>query len=313
MEKGKVSILIPVYNRENLIEDTIKSAIAQTYKNIEIIVVDNKSTDNTWNLLQQLSLQDKRIKIFQNEKNIGPVRNWKRCIDEATGEYGKIVWSDDLIDPDFLEKTLPFFSEDNVGFVYTKTAIFCDITDTNNTAYSIGNTGIYDTEQYIKGVLFGKDYPVSPGCAIFRMSDLRENLLVDVPNAIGSDFSMHAIGNDLLIFLLTAQKYKKFAYIEEKLSFFRSHSGSITISSNKGKIPLHYALALAYFVENYRKDFIKKYNLMIKILLMRYKQEAKKYKMTSIKDFYIHNEDFRIDYLCLLKKIITKIKNKLKG
>lgn len=67
-----VSILIPVYNRENLIEETVQSALNQTYKNIEIIVVDNQSTDNTWEILQKLASQDERIKIFQNNTNIRP-------------------------------------------------------------------------------------------------------------------------------------------------------------------------------------------------------------------------------------------------
>ena len=87
-----VSILIPVYNRETLIEDTVQSALNQTYPNIEIIVVDNKSTDRTWDILEKLANRDSRIKIFQNKTNIGPVRNWKRCIDNASGKYGKILW-----------------------------------------------------------------------------------------------------------------------------------------------------------------------------------------------------------------------------
>ena len=84
MEKKLVSILVPVYNRENLIEETVNSGLSQTYENIEIIIVDNQSTDGTWKILEKLASQDKRIKIFQNNTNIGPVRNWKRCIDEAS-------------------------------------------------------------------------------------------------------------------------------------------------------------------------------------------------------------------------------------
>ncbi|GIJ94264.1 glycosyltransferase family 2 protein [Capnocytophaga stomatis] len=311
MKQQKVSILIPVYNRENLIEETVKSALSQTYENIEIIVVDNKSTDNTWGILQQLALEDKRVKIFQNEKNIGPVRNWKRCIDEATGEYGKILWSDDLIAPDFLKKTLPFLQKEDVGFVYTKTILFHNINDLSNKIYSIGKTGVYKSEKYIQGVLFDVNYPVSPGCAIFRMKDLKENLLVDVPNSIGSDFSTHAIGNDLLIFLLTAHKYKLFAYVDEKLSFFRVHDGSITIASNKGRISLHYALASSYFIENKRIDLVKKQNTSIQILLRRYKKEAKKYKMFNLNNFYTQNENLGLDYLFLFRKMASKIKTKL--
>jgi glycosyltransferase involved in cell wall biosynthesis len=202
-----VSILIPVYNRESLIEETVQSALSQTYKNIEIIIVDNKSTDKTWEVLQKLASKDNRIKIFQNERNIGPVRNWKRCIDEANGEYGKILWSDDLIAREFLEKTLPYLGND-VGFVFTGTEIFIDKTEKKSSHYFIGKSGIYESEKYINRVLFEGNYPVSPGCALFRLKDLKKNLLIDIPNKVNSNFAMHAIGNDLLIFLLTSQQYK---------------------------------------------------------------------------------------------------------
>ncbi len=279
--KSKVSILIPVYNREKYIKEAVLSALNQTYKDIEIVIVDNRSTDNTWEILKDLAKNDQRIKIFQNETNIGPVKNWKRCIDEATGEYGKILWSDDLIASNFLEKTILFFEKnDDIGFVYTGTEIFVDGTSKKIDAYFIGDTGVYNNEQYINGVLFGRNYPVSPGCALFRLSDLKNNLLVDIPNKIGSDFSMHAIGNDLLIFLLTAHQYRKFAFVNEKLSFFRAHDGSISTQSHNGKLPLHYDIAKASFIENFREDLIPKFNDNIWLHLKEY-PDAKKKNMNS--------------------------------
>lgn len=310
-----VSILIPVYNRENIIQETIQSALNQTYNNIEIIVVDNHSTDNTWEILKKLSLKDKRIKIFQNETNLGPVRNWVKCLEYATGEYGKFLWSDDLISPQFLEKTIPFLNDDDVGFVFTGTEIFIDGTDEKNLAYFIGETGIYKTEKYIRGVLFGMDFPVSPGCALFRLKDLRKNLLLNIPNKIDSDFSMHAIGNDLLIYLLTANQYRKFAFVNEKLSFFRAHSDSISIRTDIGKLILLYDLAKAYFVENYRKDLIKKLNAIITIHVKMYRRSAKEIGLDRIEKFYLNNNDYEVDYsfLCrfLCSKLLYKLSKKL--
>ncbi len=302
--KSKVSILIPVYNREKYIKEAVLSALNQTYKDIEIVIVDNRSTDNTWEILKDLAKNDQRIKIFQNETNIGPVKNWKRCIDEATGEYGKILWSDDLIASNFLEKTILFFEKnDDIGFVYTGTEIFVDGTSKKIDAYFIGDTGVYNNEQYINGVLFGRNYPVSPGCALFRLSDLKNNLLVDIPNKIGSDFSMHAIGNDLLIFLLTAHQYRKFAFVNEKLSFFRAHDGSISTQSHNGKLPLHYDIAKASFIENFREDLIPKFNDNIWLHLKEY-PDAKKYNMNSLEDFYIKNQNFEVDWSWVTINII---------
>ncbi|MFW8602424.1 glycosyltransferase family 2 protein [Desulfobacterota bacterium M19] len=309
LHNKKVSILIPVYNREELIEETIQSALGQTYENIEIIIIDNKSSDKTWEILQSYSIQDDRIKIFPNNTNIGPVRNWERCIAEASGEYGKILWSDDLIAPNFLEKTLPHLKDDDIGFVITGTEIFEDESNQRKLCYFIGDTGVYTTEKYINGVLFEGNYPVSPSCALFRTRDLKQNLLVDVPNKVGSDFSMHAIGNDLLIFLLTAHKYKSFAHVNEKLSYFRLHKGSISIKSKStnGKLPLHYNLASAYFVENYRTDLIKKQNVILWNVLRRYSKTARLFNLKQLTDFYTKNENKRFDYILLIKKIIKKL------
>lgn len=320
MDNSLVSILIPVYNREKYISETVKSALNQTYKNIEIIVVDNKSTDDTWRILFNLSKLDKRIKIFQNDSNIGPVKNWKRCLDEAQGEYGKILWSDDLIAPEFLEKTIPFLENEDVGFVFTGTEIFIDGTEKKSLNYFIGGTATYDSEKYIKGVLFNGNYPVSPGCALFRLKSLKENLLIDIPNKVDSDFSMHAIGNDLLIFLLTANQYKNFAFVNEKLSFFRAHKGSISIQSNDGKLPLYYTLVKAYFLENYRTDFICRLNSQIFFLIRMYRKNF--YRLNTLSDFYMINNNFNISYLEIynkvsnvraMKKIFNLLKSKLLG
>lgn len=63
--------------------------------------------------------------MFKNEKNIGPVLNWQKCVEYSTGEYIKILWYDDLIDKRFIEKTLPYLIENkDIGFVFTGTEIF---------------------------------------------------------------------------------------------------------------------------------------------------------------------------------------------
>ena len=124
----KVSILIPTYNREKIILETLNSAVNQTYKNIEVIVVDNKSTDNSYKIIKDFAKSHPNVKVYQNDTNIGPVRNWRRCMDYATGEYAKILWSDDLIAPDFIEKTLPWLADnDDIAFVCTGIQYFHNV------------------------------------------------------------------------------------------------------------------------------------------------------------------------------------------
>ncbi len=75
MKYPLVSICIPVYNRVSLIEETINSALNQTYANIEIIINDNQSTDGTWTLINTIAEKHKtKIKVFQNEQNLCEVK-----------------------------------------------------------------------------------------------------------------------------------------------------------------------------------------------------------------------------------------------
>lgn len=286
-----VSILIPVYNRESIITETVESARRQTYENIEIIIVDNASTDRTYDVLRRLALIDDRIKLFRNDVNVGPVRNWLRCVEEATGMYGKILWSDDLIADDFIEQTLPALRSD-VAFVFTDVITFEGEVPTNGKCQRfMARTCNISSSAYLRKALFVGEVPCSPGCALFRMSDIRENLLLDVPNRVGSDFSMHAIGNDLLLYLMSAIKYKNCAYIAKPLSFFRSHGGSITISSNGCKIPLHYALAQAYFVENYVPKEVEAFAVKLRVLLHAF-SDAERYGISCVSDFFIRDRCF---------------------
>lgn len=301
-----VSILIPVYNRAGMIAETLDSALAQSYKNIEVIVVDNSSTDGTWEIVQAYAVDDSRVRCFRNSTNIGPVRNWLRCVEESAGYYGKILWSDDLISQDFLEKTIPYLNDKEVGFVFTAVKIFKSLPAAGEIFYRIGETGIYPTEKFIVGDIQARGYPVSPGCAVFRIADLKKNLLLHVPNSVGSDFSMHAIGNDLLLFLLTAQEYSKFAFVSEVLSFFRVHEGSISTSSIDCKLPLHYNLARSFFVERYRLDLLYLLNEKLYLELWRYPDSAK-FGVRCVSDFYPTNKDARFSKAGLISFFVRKL------
>ncbi|HQQ67063.1 MAG TPA: glycosyltransferase family 2 protein [Thermotogota bacterium] len=309
----KVSILIPVYDRKELIGETVDSALAQTYSDFEVVISDNCSTDGTWEVLQTYAEKDDRVKVFRNERNIGPVRNWKRCIDEARGEYGKILWSDDLIAPNFLEKTLPYLDSDpGAGFVFTAAEIFSE--EDSHQTYILGDSSYRVSEEFIGGALINNGrgkYPVSPGCALFRLSDLRKSLLVDIPNKIGSDFSKHAIGNDLLLFLLTAHRYPRFAYVSDILSFFRKHEGSISCFSQGEKLAIHYNLAKAYFVENYRKDLLSTLNVKLFLYYLRHIGSHKVYNFHDFSDYYFLENSTKVNWFRFFPEVIRGIVRKL--
>lgn len=93
-----ISICIPTYNGSQYIEKCIESCLAQSYRNIEIIVCDDCSSDSLLNVLNPYLKKDCRITLYQNEKNLGLVGNWNKCMNYASGEYIKWLFQDDWMD-----------------------------------------------------------------------------------------------------------------------------------------------------------------------------------------------------------------------
>src|SRR3989304_5716279 len=110
-----VSLLVPAFNREKLLVPCLDSALAQTFPDLEVVVVDGASTDGTWEVCQRYASADSRVRVFRDEVNTGPVRGWWRCLEEARGTHGTFLWSDDVLRPTFLEMTLPQLADKNVG------------------------------------------------------------------------------------------------------------------------------------------------------------------------------------------------------
>ncbi|HVL98445.1 MAG TPA: glycosyltransferase [Egibacteraceae bacterium] len=95
-----VSVCTPVYNGERYIGDTIRSVLAQDYKDLELIVSDNCSTDATVEVVRGCA--DPRIRLVRNERNIGAIANWNRVRQLARGRYVKLLPADDVLYPDCL-------------------------------------------------------------------------------------------------------------------------------------------------------------------------------------------------------------------
>ncbi len=97
MDTPLVSVLMTAYNREQYIAEAIKSVLASTYKNFELIIVDDCSIDNTFNIVKNYAQKDTRINVFKNDKNIGDYPNRNKAASYAKGKYLKYLDSDDII------------------------------------------------------------------------------------------------------------------------------------------------------------------------------------------------------------------------
>ncbi|WP_417069576.1 glycosyltransferase family 2 protein [Niveibacterium terrae] len=101
-----VSLCIPTFNGARFIEESLQSALAQSFRDMEILVVDDGSSDDTLRRVQSLATLDPRIRVVRNEKNLGLVGNWNRCLEIAHGEWIKFLFQDDLLHPQCVEKLL---------------------------------------------------------------------------------------------------------------------------------------------------------------------------------------------------------------
>lgn len=113
----KVSVIIPMYNSSKHIEECINSVINQTYKNLEIIVVDDASSDNSVNIVE--SKHDSRIKIIKLHKNVGAAMARNNGIKQATGDFICFLDSDDFWYLEKIEKQIKFIEQNNCEFVYS--------------------------------------------------------------------------------------------------------------------------------------------------------------------------------------------------
>lgn len=112
-----VSIITPVYNSEKYIGDTIKSVLEQTYKNWEMLIIDDCSTDNTAEAINQFD--DPRIKYFKLDKNSGAAVARNVALEKAKGRYIAFLDADDIWKPEKIEKQVEFMMKNQIGFSYT--------------------------------------------------------------------------------------------------------------------------------------------------------------------------------------------------
>jgi len=108
----RVSIGLPVYNGEQFLDEALRSLLAQTYKDIEIVISDNGSTDRTQEICQRYVAQDSRIRYHREQQNQGASWNYNRVVELSTGEFFKWAAHDDLITPDYLEKCIAVLDAD---------------------------------------------------------------------------------------------------------------------------------------------------------------------------------------------------------
>ncbi len=228
----------------------LDSALQQTVGDLEVVVVDGASTDRTWEVCRAFADRDPRVRIFRDPENTGPVRGWWRCIEEARGRFATFLWSDDVLMATFLEHTLPFVADEDVAFAYTAAEIGLRPGE-GRVAYAIPGTSELPSDAFIRGSLTTRGrFPMSPACALFRLTDLKRNFVTEVPDP-PADLTSTGAGVDILFYLLTASQRPRVHHVSVPLAFFRAHPNSISIDGRGGLVDRHYAAAKIWFARSH--------------------------------------------------------------
>jgi glycosyltransferase involved in cell wall biosynthesis len=146
-----VSVIIPTYNRGKELLPTVESALTQTYRDLEVIIVDDASTDDTYEIANQVN--DSRVRVIRLEKNRGVSHALNTGILASTGEYIALLDHDDIWLPSKIAKQLACFDGDDVGLVYCGIALV-DATGKVQTVIPARYSGYIHKQMLFKVLIF---------------------------------------------------------------------------------------------------------------------------------------------------------------
>lgn len=241
MENTLVSICIPTYNGQKFLEICLDSAIGQTYKNIEIIIVDDGSSDITYEIAKKYAVNDSRIKLYRNEKNLGLVGNWNHCIELACGTWIKFLFQDDYLAPDCIEIMLNALSANDKIVTSGRRLVLDESLDEATKNYSLTQTLTFGKLGIVSSLPV---YFTPEKIAKFTVENIYQNFIgeptvimfkKEVVNELGA-FNPDLIQIcDLEYFLRISCNYG-IKYIPQPLTYFRVHKGSASTANYSSRV-----------------------------------------------------------------------------
>ena len=239
-----VSICVPTYNGDKYLLECLESCVNQSFKDYEIIICDDASSDNTISIIESYAVKNSFIKFTKNEKKLGLVGNWNKCLELSSGDWIKFVFQDDVITFNCLEKFQNSI-EDGIELIVCKRNFKLDkiATDDEKDYYlrrvkTLENTGSFVSNLFTPKVIskiaannIGLNFIAEPSLTFFNKNVLTKIGMFD------SDLKQICD----LEFLLRLSSNCGLKYLPQQLCVFRIHSNSTTEKNVTAK---------NYFIEN---------------------------------------------------------------
>lgn len=264
MKEPLVSVCIPAYNNAAYIKETIDSILNQTYQNIELIIADDQSKDNTVEVIK--SIKDDRIRLYENEKNLGMSGNWNHCLKLCQGEFIKLICADDMLAKDAIEKEAKALIENPEVVMAESDTRFVDLNGKFKGTYRRYHTkGITDGKKIARAGFFSQNYFGAPLANMFRRS------VLDKVHGFDTNY-YYILDYDLWIRIACLGKVY---IIHEPLNFFRVRNDSNTGEVMAGGKKEAYVSEHRYLVEKYAKELhMSKLEIELSVLIRRLRNFA---------------------------------------
>ena len=225
-----VSVITPVYNGEAFLQECIQSVLDQTYSNFEFIIVDNKSTDETFAIAERAAKADARIKVVRCDEHVGIIENWNRSLQSISDEsdYVKFVHADDWLFAECLERMVQLAdTDDRIGLVSAyrleEDCVSLDRLPAEAPLVPGSDSLVMDGRQVARAILQEKASVLGSPTSVL----VRSRLVRGSQPFFTNEF-LHADKDACLRLLLDCD----FGFIKQVLTYTRRHNESVTSLTN---------------------------------------------------------------------------------
>ena len=215
----KLSVCMPVYNNERFLAEAIESIITQTYRDFECIIIDDRSTDRSREIIGKYAAKDNRIIFSVNEKNLGLPGNWNACLRAARGEYIKFLFGDDVLAvPHSLERYVTALdSGSGIALAASSRYLIDERSRVINISSDLLGTGTSEGARVIIDNLIDQQNIIGePSSVIFRKKQASRGFHEKYRQIVDLEMWFHLL------------EQGEFLYIDEPLCSFRIHPGQAT-------------------------------------------------------------------------------------
>jgi glycosyltransferase involved in cell wall biosynthesis len=222
-----VSVIIPNYNHAPYLRWRIDSVLAQTYQNFELILLDDCSTDNSCEILEEYRVNEKVSHIVYNEKNSGSTfKQWKKGLELAKNKYIWIAESDDIADRYFLEKVIKSILENNSILCFSQSEIIDEHNTTTRSKPAILDEDHISSADFLSRYLLYDNLIYNASMVVFKKDLVTDILWNDL-------LSLKFCGDWLFWFDILSNTKGEVSEVKEPLNFFRKHSNNV---SNRAEV-----------------------------------------------------------------------------